>query len=370
MNSDASITSYDLTNKIQHIIKFEIWNNLPRLEKNEYKLRENINKQVIFKKDRLKDFVEALKKKYTNFYQLAYFDDEEVNNFYDNLILFDSFKEKLLKSIDLKDFLYKFYQETLGKKNSFSKNKFDELMKFNLKNFSNNEIIENDKSWFILNFDVDLFKEIYVDGNKMLYELLKYNPTFDLDSIAIEINTVYPDMIIDLDSFLIYKTNLRNIMITITGKQEVIHNKNSTMRLSEMSSQLFDHWINKLLQVILTKLKKRNQISFLSITSDNCHVSLDENTTSLLNSLFETNSPISIFIMKNLSFGNNSPNEFFNTLFNSKALRYLHLEGLYNDENILNDFEKKLGNRSDKCYLRLGENHLFNNFCLSEESQS
>jgi hypothetical protein len=366
MNSDPSITSYDLTLKIQHIIKFEIWNNLPRLENNEYKLRENINKQVIFKKDRLRDFVQALKKKYTNFYQLAYFEDEEVSNFYDNLIFFESFKEKLLKSIDINEFLYKFYQAKLGRKNSFSINENDDLIKFNLRNISNNEIIEKSKSWFILNFDVDLFKEIYVVENKILYELLKYNPTFDMDSISIEINTVYPDMIKDLDSFLMYKTNVRNIMISITGKQEVIFNKNSTMRLSEMTSQLLDHWINKLLQVVLTKLKIHNQISFLSIICENCHVSLDENTTSLLNSLFEFNSSICIFIMKNFSFGNNNPKEFFNTLLNSKALRYLHLEGMYNDENILTDFEKKLENRSDRCYLRFGENHLFNNFSLSE----
>ena len=157
------------------------------------------------------------------------------------MIFFESFKEKLLKSIDIKEFLYKFYQEKLGRKNSLSINKNEDLIKFNLRNISNNKIIEKSKSWFILNFDVDLFKEIYVVENKMLYELLKYKPTFDMDSISIEINTVYPDIRKDLDSFLMYKTNVRNIMISITGKNEVIFNKNSTMRLSEMASKLLDH---------------------------------------------------------------------------------------------------------------------------------
>lgn len=368
-------STYDQALYIQHLINFEIFNNLPRLEEKELKARENAIKEIVFKKDRLKDYYEYIKKKYTNFIQLAYVDDELLHEFYSYQLIYDKYKTKFNISFDFLKTLYGYYRGNNMNEEVFKKTVVNRLAGLNV---VCEGIYNSDNLWNHISIDEKFLVNINdkngsksnigerVNENQILVDLVKYNPDYSAssDSVFLNIKLIYPELTNDLSSILFHRKEITQLIIEFAPSLKYWDTKlNQTT--DDGNEEKYSLYVNKILAVILNNLnsnRSRNIHSLLLISNlPKFNSVLNEENSKMLVNLLNKGYDLNLLVIKNISLDGKVKSDFIGAIFNSRSLRYLHIEGENYGDNDLKAFSDNFNNTQKVCYVSFDNEHTFEN---------
>jgi hypothetical protein len=201
---------------------------------------------------------------------------------------------------------------------------------------------------------------------EVFMNLVKYNPDYSEDSLSIEIKIIYQNIESDIFSILFNRKKLTRVIVDFSEKMNWAPFKNKSVPYSDDENYFSD--INKVISVILKRLKTHRELNSLCFISEKTVIELNEQNSNDLISLLGNENEVKILVLKNISLFEKTKESFVKATYNSKYLKYLHIEGLTLDISELKDFERNFTESSKVCYICFDSLHMLENLYSKEET--
>lgn len=281
---DKSIASEKLK-QIEFKVKQEIFSSLPTLNEQEKDSFKKIHLEVGLKKERLRIFYDYIKKKYPNFIELSFINEDMFYDFYH----LESLTSSMIEKISIRDVKqpFKTYlqksifriedeesMEIISENKDDSENRDrDKTVKTDLTKFNNYFSSDNKGSSFnfsfpsnisLLNINEDLIL------NDTINKIVKYDPRLNNKAIAININYFYSNLEKDIFSFINSKTSITHLILNFNS--EKIFDE-FTKKFDTLRNLDFNQRANRVLGVILTQIQEyyKRSLFCLIINFNNCN---------------------------------------------------------------------------------------------------
>lgn len=318
-----SITSIK-SKSIEYKVKQEIFTSLPSLNQQEKETFNKIDVEVGMRKDRLRAFYDYVKKRYPNFIELSFINEEFFKELYEyefltadlipSLILHDNEATKFTTDLFLNSFSNEHSSFISYYKNNNKKEVPNKIDSEDNKITEQVKDLKNNVSFDINDFDLKL-KKIFSDSNLRNFTFpkswanfivnrdlvlnektsisTKFDTRLNYNSLNIEINFFYSGIEKDLFAFLISKSTITHINIDFKSFENFDLFSKQTETLSRED---FEAKSNKILGVILSMMYtyfKRN-LNFLVINFSCSNQIFNLNQESIDNKTEELYSPIKL----------------------------------------------------------------------------
>jgi len=341
----SRLETYECTMKVKHLIIFDIFNNLPRLDENEKRARDNVNRDQLFSKHHLKDFYQFLKKKYTNFIQLAYVDDELLHEFYEYQLIYDAQKKNIMVEHEVITQLHENWRGPSGNPENMSEQFFKKTIEKRLSKLTKSEGKIHSGVWTKICLNRNFADR---SNNKAFLNIIQYNPELSNEYVFLEISLVYKEIGKDINSIFDIRKDIYHLIVNFT-KKELWNNSNSSIDYFDNENYFAD--INKVFSLILHKITNYKKLDSIFITTEEFPVELSENNACSIIDLITKNESLNLLFMKNIIIPDNKKLEFVQAVYKSKSLKIFHLGGLDFTNDELKDFNVRYKEINDICYI-------------------
>jgi len=351
-----------LLQSTEYLIKLELARSLPKLSENEKLSRRNLIKNLTYnkitRKDKLKDFYDEIRKKYTDNKELAYLSDSEfLHELYNYIIGYDIYKKKFT---DLVFELPKWLVWLVGKNKDTKISEKELKDNFQLKN--SQALVNNSSSWCSINFDNDFFEFIKNSEFSTLTNLIKYDNTIQSDSILIYQTVYYDQLNKFINEFFYTNTKARKIYYRFIDNQkfkETIGNDNTKVySIDKYDPNSNIDWqedcnkiLNTLLQIILYELETIEVL--ILIVDASFYIELDKTNTELLTKIIEKKESLEIFSIYNIGIYPDSEVDFADKLNANKYLKFVTVKNARLSSNVMTSLENVGRNKIDYIFTKV-----------------
>jgi hypothetical protein len=306
-------------------IKYEIYSRFPRLDDKERKQREEINDLLNNKniskeetENKIKQFYDTLRKKYTNFMELLYLDDIFIHELYQHVYLYEENKfSSKNKHFSYSLFIKKMIEKTVGEE-------FNSFLEETVKSLGSNALENNEGFW--LNA---LFDSKYADQrDPSVNDMLKYNKDMTSSSIILTLELFYKGVEKDIYTLLINRTEvIKRIILKVEQRSFWIGNNVQPMVYTDD-----DEWnqdMNRVVNVFLNCLANLENLQCVSIVYDkNSNFELDKVNTELLSKVLKKHKRnIEVFTIARISLHPDKQEEFLKSLTQLNQVKILIVKG-------------------------------------------